>query len=517
MEYKATRQFFLNMRQLPRNLRESMVRHGRPTSDRARTQTVVQNFFLHIHSARVHEHSLKWSTTMGLGIMTTVLFLILVVTGILLMFYYKPSVATAYDSIKDIQYVVPTGRIIRNVHRWAAHGMLALVILHMARAFYTAAYKKPRELNWVLGMVLLVITLALSFTGYLLPWDQLAFWAVTIGSSIAGSPRDLTEALGITQYFDPGGLIREVLLGAHFVGEEALIRFFTLHVMVLPIALATILGVHLWRIRKDGGLARPASAYPDIPPEGAGPEDAPTKSFGLMAVVAEQTPATDREIENLVPSWPRVFRLEAILTMLVLLVTVSLALMMDAPLSEQANPGVPENPAKAPWYFLALQELVSYSAFGGGIVIPGVIMIGLLLIPYLEREEEDVGIWFSGPRGRRIAAVSAVYAAAVGLAVLAFTVGCGWLRDWLPDLTQTYARTTQIVIMFFNPGMVFVAACAIWSIGLLRRTNSTRMAAIGLFTCSLVLFIMLTYFATVHRGPNWGFYWSQADWPVIEH
>ncbi|UCE49787.1 MAG: hypothetical protein JSW47_06475, partial [Phycisphaerales bacterium] len=196
---------------------------------------------------------------------------------------------------------------------------------------------------------------------------------------------------------------------------------------------------------------------------------------------------------------------------------VGLSLSLDAPLSEQANPAVPENPAKAPWYFLALQELVSYSAFGGGIVIPGVIMVGLLLIPYLEREDEDVGIWFSGPRGRRIAAVSAAYAAIVCLAVLAFTVKYGWLRDWLPELTQKYARTAQIVIMLFNPGMMFVAACAIWSVGLLRRTNSTRMAAIGLFTCSLVLFTMLTYFATVHRGPNWGFYWSQADWPVIEH
>lgn len=516
MDYNATRQFFSNMKNLLRNFPGSIVRHGRPTSDRARTQTVVQNFFLHIHPARVHRHSLKWSATMGLGVMITVLFLILVFTGILLMFYYKPSVGAAYNSIKDIQYVVPTGRIIRNVHRWSAHGMLVLVILHMARTFYTSAYKQPREFNWVIGMVLLIITLALSFTGYLLPWDQLAYWAVTIGSSIAGSPRDLTDALNITQYFDPGGFIKEVLLGAHFVGEEALIRFYTLHVMILPIALTTILGVHFWRIRKDGGLARPSSIDADVS-EGASPEEAPTKSFGLMAVVRERTPATDREIDNLVPTWPRLFRLEAILTMIVLLVLLGISLRIDAPLSELANPTVPENPAKAPWYFLALQELVSYSAFGGGIVIPGIIIIGLLLIPYLEREDEDVGIWFSGPRGRRITVISAVYAALVGVGMLAFTVNYGWLRDWLPDLTQQYARTTQIVIMFFNPGMVFVVACAGWSIGLLRRTNSTRMASIGLFTCSLVLFIILTYFATVHRGPNWGFYWSKAHWPAIEH
>lgn len=515
MLYSATRQFFRNFRQLYTNVRESIVRHGRPTSDRARTQTVVHNFFLHIHPARTHARSLTWSATMGLGIITTVLFLILTVTGILLMFYYKPSVEAAYHSIQDIRYVVPTGRIIRNVHRWAAQGMVLVVFLHMARVFYTAAYKRPREFNWMLGMILLVLTLALSFTGYLLPWDQLAFWGVTIGSSIAGSPRDLTDALGITQYVDVGGLIREVLLGAHFVGEEALIRFYTLHVMVLPIALVTVLAVHFWRIRKDGGLARPASWDP--PSEEASAEEAPSKSFGLMAVVCEQTPATDREIENMVPSWPRVFRLEALLTVIVLIAVVALALPFDAPLKERANPAVPENPAKAPWYFLGLQELVSYSAFGGGVIIPGLIVIGLFLIPYLDREEEEVGIWFSGRRGRRIAAVSALYAVVVGIGVLAFTIRFGWLRDWLPELTQKMPNAAQLVIMVFNPGIIYVLACAIWSFGLLRFTNSTRLAAIGLFTCFLVLFAILTYFATVHRGPNWAFYWSRADWPVVEH
>jgi quinol-cytochrome oxidoreductase complex cytochrome b subunit len=396
--------------------------------------------------------------------------------------------------------------------------MVVLVILHMARVFYTSAYKSPREFNWVIGMVLLVITLGLSFTGYLLPWDQLAYWGVTIGAGIAGSPGDLTDALGITQYFDPGGLVKEIMLGAHYVGEEALIRFFTLHVMVLPIALLAVLGVHFWRIRKDGGLARPASADPPVPDVGVRPEDAPTKSFGLMAVVRERTPATDKEFDNTVPSWPQVFRLEAILTMVVLLIIVALAMSINAPLEEPvANPPIPLNPAKASWYFLALQELVSYSAFGGGMVIPGIIIISLLLIPYLEREEEEVGIWFSGPRGRRVTVVSVIYATLVCVGVLAFTVNFGWLRNWLPDLTQKYARATQIVIMLFNPGMVFVVASAVWSVGLLRLTNSTRMASIGLFTCALVFFVILTYFATFHRGPNWGFYWSQAHWPVVEH
>ena len=489
---------------------ESVVRHGKPTSDRARTQTVVQNFFLHIHPARVHTHSLKWSATLGLGIMIAALYMILFVTGILLMVYYKPSVDSAYDSIKDIHFVVPTGRLIRNVHRWSAHGMVVLVLLHMARVFYTAAYKRPREFNWVLGMMLFAVTLGLSFTGYLLPWDQLAYWAVTIGSNIAGSPTELTDALGITQHFDPGGLTREGLLGAHFIGGEALIRFYTLHIMVLPIVLTTILGVHFWRIRKDGGLARPRSADPPGPSAPTSPEDAPTKTLGLMAVIRDHTPATDREIDNTTPAWPRLFRIEAALAMLALLVVLALSLWLDAPLTELANPDVPENPAKAPWYFLGLQELVSYSAFMGGMVIPGIVVVGLALIPYLDREEEDVGIWLSDRQGWRIAGASVVYGILVSVGMLAFTVRFGWLRDWYPKIPQ-------IVITFANPGTVFVLACAAWSVGLLGYTNSTRKAAIGLFTCFLVCFVILTYFAMEMRGPAWGFYWSRADWPAPGH
>ncbi len=516
MAQNAGRQFLRNLRNVPGNLRESVMRHGRPTSERARTQTVVQNFFLHIHSSRVHNHTLKWSTTLGLGIMTTALFLILTVTGILLMVYYKPSVATAYDSIKDIHFVVPTGRMMRNVHRWAAHGMVVMVMLHMARVFYTSAYKRPREFNWVLGMMLFVLTLGLSFTGYLLPWDQLAFWAVTIGSSIAGSPSEVTDALGVTQSFDPGGWIRELLLGAHYIGEEALIRFYTLHIMVMPIALSVILGVHFWRIRKDGGLARPASADPPIARDGLKPGEAPNKTFGLMAVIRERTPATDQEIENTSPAWPRLFRAEAALTVVVLLITVVLSIWLDAPLKELANPEVPENPAKAPWYFLGLQELVSYSAFMGGMVIPGVVVVGLALIPYLDREDEDVGIWFSGRQGRRIAVASAVYGVLLSVGILAFTVKFKWLGDW-DWVRNLVGEVPPIVITFFNPGTIFVLAAAAWSIGLLRVTNSTRLAAIGLFTCFLVCFVIMTYFATFHRGPNWDFYWSQADWPAVGH
>jgi quinol-cytochrome oxidoreductase complex cytochrome b subunit len=392
--------------------------------------------------------------------------------------------------------------------------MVITVILHMVRVFYTGSYKAPREFNWLMGMGLFILTLALSFTGYLLPWDQLAFWAVTIGSNIAASPRELTDALHITGAFDPGGFQKELLLGATQVGQEALIRFYVLHVMVLPIAATALLGVHIWRVRKDGGLGRPGPALTaagkGAPAEGSSarpPDASPAKSFGLMAVVRDKRPATDLDPADTVPSWPYLLRAELLVFMACMLAATVLGILFDAPLKELANASVPENPAKAPWYFLGLQELVSYSAFMGGLVVPAVAVLGLALIPYLDREPEDAGVYFSGTRGRRVAIQSLVFAGATAVLAVAVPVNFGWLRAWFPHIDQ-------LVIILVNPGTLLTAAYAIWSLHVLRRTGSTRMAAIALFTAFLVGFAILTYVGSELRGPNWDFYWSKSQWPV---
>jgi quinol-cytochrome oxidoreductase complex cytochrome b subunit len=175
--------------------------------------------------------------------MSVILFGILVWSGVLLMFYYVPSIEAAYPSMKAIQLSVPLGQFTRNMHRWAAHGMVLVVILHMVRVLYTGAYKPPREFNWVIGVFLLLLTLGASFTGYLLPWDQLAFWAITVGTNIAG----YAPAIGPT--------MRTLLLGEGVVGQSALIRFYTLHIAVIPLVITFLMSIHLWRVRKDGGLA----------------------------------------------------------------------------------------------------------------------------------------------------------------------------------------------------------------------------------------------------------------------
>ena len=503
-----------NLRRSPRTFWASLVRHGRPVTDRSRSQVVFTNLFLHLHPTRIHVRTLRFNTTMALGMITTALFAVLTVTGVLLMVYYKPSVDLAYDSVKDIQFVVPSGRYIRNIHRWGAHLMVAAVILHMCRVFYAGAYRKPREFNWLLGMGLFVLTLGLSFTGYLLPWDQLAFWAITVGANIAASPRELTDALGMTAWFDPGGMTKELLLGASAVGPEALIRFYVLHVIVLPLGLVGLLGLHFWRIRKDGGLARPGAA-PTHAGKGAATADAaptaaamvPSKTYGLMAVVRDRRPATDLDPADTVPSWPYLFRAELLLLIGCILVCLLLGMAFDAPLKELANPSVPENPAKAPWYFLGLQELVSYSAFIGGVFLPAVVVIGLSLIPYVDREKFEPGVWFSSALGKKVAWHSLIFGTVVSTLAVAFPVTFGWLRNWFPNIPQ-------LIIIFLNPGTLLTAAIVAWSIRILRKTGSTRMSAIALFTCFLAGFTILTWVATVHRGPNWDFYWTHASWPV---
>lgn len=224
---------------------QSIFRQGYPDNDENRALVMVNSLFLHIHPVKVQKHTLKISYTWGLGVIAFFLFLVLVVTGAWLMFFYVPSVERAYADIQSLETAVTFGTLMRAMHRWAAHLMVVTVFLHLCRVFYTGGYKHPREFNWVIGVVLWVVTLLLSFTGYLLPWDQLAYWAVTVSTNIVGSFPLIGETL------------RVILLGAAEAGPEALIRFYTLHIAVLPLVMTILIGVHFWRIRKDGGLSNP--------------------------------------------------------------------------------------------------------------------------------------------------------------------------------------------------------------------------------------------------------------------
>jgi quinol-cytochrome oxidoreductase complex cytochrome b subunit len=216
--------------------------------------------FLHLHPAKINRDAVRYSYTWGMGGITFFLFIILTYTGVLLMFYYHPSKVQAFRDVLYLEHDVPFGKILRNMHRWAAHLMVIGVWLHMFRVFLTGSYKKPREFNWNVGVLLLVFTLLLSFTGYLLPDDQLGFWAVTVGTNMAratpllGHEGPFGSMMGMTPYND----VRFGLLGGSIVDANALLRSYIWHCIGIPIVASILMIVHFWRVRKDGGISGPA-------------------------------------------------------------------------------------------------------------------------------------------------------------------------------------------------------------------------------------------------------------------
>ena len=378
----------------------------RPASDRESGDAVVSNFLLHWFPAKALKASLDWNYSMWLGTVSAALLLVLVLSGMPLLFLYVPSVERAYATVKDIEYVVTFGSWIRSVHRISAHLMVAAVVLHLARVFLTGAYKngaghgQKRPVNWVLGVAMLLVTLFLSFTGYLLPWDQLAFWAVTVGTNIASSVPWVGESM------------RELLIGGRAIEQPTLIRFYVLHIVALPGLLGVLFMYHMWRVRKDGGLA---SADREAARAEAR-ETAPvaTKTYTLLGVARGAAPTIrafssetpDRKV-NAVPDLTR----RAGIVVLGTLAAVSiLAVFIRSPLEEPANPLVTPNPAKAPWYFLWLQEIVTDTtvhlggitingALLGGVVLPA-LLVGLLTFwPWLDRSPASAtGVWFARTR-----------------------------------------------------------------------------------------------------------------------
>jgi cytochrome b-561 len=419
----------------------------RPRSDREAGDAVVSNFLLHWFPAKVSKASLDWNYSFWLGTCSSALLLLLVLSGFPLLFLYIPSVERAYASVKDIEYVVTFGSWIRAVHRLSAHLMVVAVFLHLVRVFLTGAYKngvgqgQRREWNWVIGVGMLLTTLFLSFTGYLLPWDQLAFWAVTVGTNIASS----IPVVGPT--------IRELLIGGRGIDQPTLIRFYALHVIVLPMLLGVLFLYHVWRVRRDGGLAK--ADRESLLSEKRSEPPTPTKTYTLLGVARGTAPAiraaTLESPDATVNAVPDLTRRAAIVVLATIALVSMLSVFIASPLEEPANPLITPNPAKAPWYFLWLQEIVTDTtlhvgsftingAFLGGVLLPG-FLIGLMTAwPWLDRSP----------------------AAAAGA--------------WLPA-----SRRTQNLV----------------------------------FLLLALAVILLTLVGTFCRGPYWTFFWPWQTWPEI--
>jgi quinol-cytochrome oxidoreductase complex cytochrome b subunit len=411
----------------------------RPASDREAGDAIVSNFLLHWFPAKSFRASLAWNYSFWLGTASAALLLLLTVSGLPLLFLYIPSVERAYASVKDIEFVVTFGSWIRAVHRISAHLMVAAVFLHLVRVFVTGAYKngvgrgQRREWNWVMGVAMLLLTLFLSFTGYLLPWDQLAYWAVTVGTNIASS----VPLVGPT--------IRELLIGGREIEQPTLIRFYVLHVLFLPMLLGVLFAYHMWRVRKDGGLASAdregrRTEKSETPPS-------KTKTYTLLGVArgtAPQIRASTVEASGAtVNSVPDLTRRAAIIVLGTIALVGILSVFVRSPLEEPANPIITPNPAKAPWYFLWLQEIVTDTtvrigsftlngAFLGGVLLPGALLFLLTAWPWLDRSPAGAaGEWFAASRRRQNIVFLLFVAAIVLLTVVGtFLRGPYWNFYW---------------------------------------------------------------------------------------
>jgi quinol-cytochrome oxidoreductase complex cytochrome b subunit len=397
-----------------------------PETNREAGDSVVRNFLLHWFPAKVTRQSLSWNYSFWLGTISAVLFFVLVVTGIPLMFLYVPSVERAYLSVKDIEFTVSFGWFLRGLHRISAHLMVAVVFLHMVRVFLAGAFKngtaanQNRPLNWIIGITLLLLTLLLSFTGYLLPWDQLAYWAITVGTNIASAAPLVGERL------------RFLLLGGSTIDQNTLIRFYVLHCFFLPLGVLLLFAYHMWRIRKDGGLACVDRLSLEQKKQKVTPIK--SKTYSLLGITSGRTVHVETSIvdddKHTVASSPNLTRRLMLVCLGTLAGSALLTVLFRAPLEEAANPSVTPNPAKAPWYFLWLQELVTDTTFTiggftvngaliGGIIVPGVLVLAAIVWPYLDKSPVSaVGIWMSKDRRKQNLVFLIVVAAILILTII---------------------------------------------------------------------------------------------------
>ncbi len=427
-----------------------------PRTDRERRWVVFNTLVLHLRPTQLPLATMRYSHTFGLGGMSLVLILLLFATGILMMFVYQPSPATAYDSVVTLHRDVPFGRLVRNAHHWSANLLVGLVLLHLLRVYLTGGYHGSRRFNWVIGIGLLLLVLAANFTGYLLPWDQLSYWAVTISTAMLG----YIPAIG--EWF------QRLARGGAEISDVTLIGFFTIHTTVVPALLLVVMAWHFWRVRKSRGVVIPRA-------DGETVADTPDTVLFLPHLLTREVAVA------------------CALTALI----VALAVLFNAPLGAEANPGMSPNPAKAPWYFLGFQELLLHlPPVFAVLVIPLAALVCFSLLPYLSYREGIEGVWMMSAIGRRVGI------AAVVLSLLAVPVLI--VADEL--LTAPTAATTGLAGVV--PVLVIAAVVAAFVVVLRRLVGVPREEIVqALVLLLLTALVVLTITGVWFRGEGMALVW----------
>jgi quinol-cytochrome oxidoreductase complex cytochrome b subunit len=422
---------------------------------------VFDNLILHLHPRTIPKQTLKFTLTWGLGGMALVLVLLLALTGILLMFVYEPIPGRAYESIMTLHETVLFGAFIRNIHYWSGNILVIVSFLHLLRVYFTGGFHGPRRFNWIIGLGLFSLILVSNFTGYLLSWDQLSYWAIAICTGIL----DYLPGIG------PG--LQIMILGGNEVGAHTLSLFFTIHVIIMPICLFLFMPYHFWLVRKAGGVIVPLSS-----------NDKQGREDGYVSTVPN---LTTREL--------------AMGLGLIAFVMVY-ATIFDAPLGARANPGLSPNPTKAPWFFIGIQEmLIHFHPLFAAWVIPLFITLALVISPYLRYDSDPTGTWFCSRKGRRMGVVATIISLLVTPLVVMASSLFPFFTDWLPNIPT-------IIMNGLIPFMVVLGAIAGFYIIMKKRYEASNNEAIQtLFIFLLVAYVILTIICYWFRGTGMKLGW----------
>ena len=433
----------------------------RPHTEMGRKRFLRGNLILHFRPPTVKEKTLIFTLSWGLGGIAATLVLLQMATGILLKFIYVPTPIDAYSSVQSIMVQVPFGRLVRNLHHWCANLLVVVLMLHMLRVFFTGAFHHPRQFNWIIGLVLFATVLAANLSGYLLPYDQLAYWAVTVFTAmmgyIPGIGRWLQQALG----------------NGSELGPRTLPFFYSMHTAVIPLLLAGLMGFHFWRIRKAGGLV--------VPRKPAEPID---------------------EISPRVPVVPNLLIREVSTALAVTATVLILSIFFDAALSAPANPGLSPNPVRAPWYFAGLQELLLHlHPVVAVCVIPLAAGIFLVSIPYFAYPQSSEGIWFASYRGRTQSINAAVTSMVITPALILVDALVVKTAPWAVDLSPVVrdGLLPLLLISALTTGGIF-ALRKRWGATLNETTQS-------LFVAMVTALVVLTLVGIFFRGPSMRLIW----------
>jgi len=393
--------------------------------------------------------------------MAVVLVCMLFATGLMLKFVYQPVPDRAYESIVHLQNNVLFGQLIRNVHHWGGNILLIIVFLHLLRVFFTSAFHPPRQFNWIIGVVMFLAVLTSNIAGYLLPWDQLAFWAITI-------------CTGMLEYIPViGEWLQKLIRGGNEIGPATLSIFFAIHTAIIPACLLILMPWHFWRVRKAGGLV-----IPHRPDENEGSENAK------------------------VPTIPNLILREIVVAVVLLAAVMVVAVLFNAPFEAKANPGLSPNPTKAPWYFAGFQELLlHFHPHFALFIIPAFMLIALVSIPYFSYQTETAGVWFVSLKGRSMAVVAALVAIIVtpiGIIADEFVID---FAAWFPGLSSVVSNGILPVAFVLAGIMVFY-----WLVKKkYAATNSESIQSV--FVLLVVAFIILTITGIWFRGKGMVLIW----------